>query len=113
MQASDTMPSSALNSSCFGCRSSTIASTTTWQGLSAASASTISMRASAASASAWVMRPFCAMAARDLAIASFALAAAPGWASNTSVRTPHWASTCTMPRPMVPLPATPATRSGR
>ena len=42
-----------------------------------------------------------------------AFRAAPGCASNTRVRTPHWASTWTMPRPMVPEPATPATRSAR
>jgi len=36
-----------------------------------------------------------------------------GWASNSSVRAPHWARTCAMPRPMVPVPNTAATRSGR
>ena len=65
------------------------------------------------SASAWDIRVFCTSPASALPIASFAACAAPGCASNTSVRTPHWASTCAMPRPMVPLPATPATRSGR
>ena len=70
-------------------------------------------RALAASASACAMRPFCTMPESDLAMASFAFAAAPGCASKTRVRTPHWASTCTMPRPMVPPPATPAVRSLR
>ena len=58
-------------------------------------------------------RPFSTSLPRLWAIESFALRAAPGWASNTRVRAPHCASTCAMPRPMVPVPATPATRSLR
>src|SRR5256885_13768443 len=44
---------------------------------------------------------------------AFAFSAAPGCASYTRVRAPHCASTWTMPRPMVPAPATAATRSLR
>ena len=44
---------------------------------------------------------------------SFAACPAPALASNTKTRTPHCASTWMMPRPMVPLPATPAMRSLR
>ena len=75
--------------------------------------STTSMRRSVASTSARGSLPRSASLPRVSAIASLALRAAPGWASNTSVRAPHWASTWTMPRPMVPEPATPATRSAR
>src|SRR5262249_46348360 len=71
------------------------------------------MRRSVASTAPRSSLPRSASLPRVSPIASRALRAAPGWASNTSVRAPHWASTWTMPRPMVPEPATPATRSAR
>ena len=58
-------------------------------------------------------RPFSASLPSACAIESRPRCAAPGCASKSSVRTPHCASTCAMPRPMVPAPATPATRSLR
>src|SRR5688572_20935156 len=113
MQFSPTMCSSRANSSRLAARSSTIASTTTWQGAKACAESTTSMRPSAASTAARCSLPRSASLCSDWETASRALCAAPGWASNTRVRTPLWASTCAMPRPMVPEPATPATRSAR
>src|SRR3954467_8427334 len=71
------------------------------------------MRWAMACASAALRRPFSASLPSAAAIDSLPLRAAPGCASKSSVRAPHWASTCAMPRPMVPAPATPVQRSLR
>ena len=113
IQSGFTTFSSAEKSWRLADKSSTIASTTRWEGARPSTDSTISSRRRVLSTSPAGMRPFSTSLPRLWPIESRAFCAAPGWLSNTRVRTPHCARTCAMPRPMVPVPATPATRSLR
>ena len=113
MHSGVTMPSRSPNSARLASRFSTIASTTMWQALNSASDWATLIRAVAASASAVVMLPFSAARLSILATKSRASSAAPARVSIISTCMPPAAATCTMPRPMAPVPITPIQRSAR
>ena len=113
MQSGATIFSSSPNTWRLTSRFSTTASMTTWHGLSSVKALTTLMRAVAAAASSLLMLPFSTARVSILAMKSRASSAAPARVSIINTCMPPAAATCTMPRPIAPVPSTPTVRSGR